>query len=139
MLVSELSRLERSTGRIIESLDVPEKREIRFIAVKEDIRIDGRQDIRSKVMTILFALFAEVERDLVSGHTREGPAKAKASGKRPGRSRGFPGKSGPDGREAEIRGYLDSGVSKASIARICRCSPHTPDRFIRTRMGEDDQ
>ena len=39
-------------------LDILVKREIRFIAVKEDIR--------SKVMTTFFALFAEVERDLIS-------------------------------------------------------------------------
>ena len=77
---SELSRSERSIGRIIELLDILVKREIRFIAVKEDIRIDGRQDIRSKVTTTLFTLFAEVERNLIS----EQDGQARASGKRPG-------------------------------------------------------
>ena len=137
VLVSELSRLGRSIGRIIELLDILVKREIRFIAAKEDIRIDGRQDIRSKVMTTLFALFAEVERDLISERTREGLAKARASGKRLGRPPGSLGRSKLDGRETEIRGYLDKGVSKASIARICECSPHTLARFIRTRMDKD--
>ena len=72
VLVSELSCLGRSIGRIIELLDILVKREIRIIAVKEDIRIDGRQDIRSKVITTLFALFAEVDRDLISERPREG-------------------------------------------------------------------
>ena len=114
--VGELSRPGRPIGQIVKLLGILVKREIRFIVAKEDIRIDGRQDIRLKVMTTFNALFAKVERDLVSERTREGPAKAGASGKRLERPRGFPGKSGPDGLEAEIRGCLDSGVSKASIA-----------------------
>ena len=36
-------------------------------------------------MTTLFALFAEVERDLISERTREGLAKARSSGKKLGR------------------------------------------------------
>ena len=70
-------------------------------------------------MTTLFALFAEVERDLISERIREGLAKAKVFGKQLGRPPGSLGKSRLDGREAEILGYLDSGVSKASIACIC--------------------
>ena len=39
------------------------------MALKENIRIEGRRDIQTKVMTTLFALFAEVERDLISERT----------------------------------------------------------------------
>ena len=54
------------------------------MALKENIRVEGKRDIQTKVMTTLFALFAEVERDLISERTREGLAKAKASGRKLG-------------------------------------------------------
>ena len=44
----------------------------------------GERNIQTKVMTTLFALFTEVERDLISERTRDGLAKAKASGRRLG-------------------------------------------------------
>ena len=57
------------------------RRKIRFIAIKEAIEFDGKQDLRTKVMIALFGLFAEVERDLISERTKEGLAAAKAKGK----------------------------------------------------------
>ena len=52
------------------------------------IKVDGKQDLRTKVMIALFGLFAEVERDLISERTKEGLAAAKAKGKRLGRPKG---------------------------------------------------
>ena len=49
------------------------------MALKENIRVEGKRDIQTKVMTTLFALFAEVERDLISERTREGLARARAA------------------------------------------------------------
>ena len=42
------------------------------------IRVEGRRDIQTKVMTTLFALFAEVERGLISERTCEGPRLGRA-------------------------------------------------------------
>ena len=133
VLVSELSRLGRSIGQIIALLDALAKRSVRFRAVKENIRIDGAQDIPTKVMIALFALFAEIERDFISERTKEGLTKARASGKLLGRPKGSLGRSKLDGREAEIKNYLTKGASKTSVARIVECSPHTLDRFVRSR------
>ena len=58
---------------------------VAFVALKENIRVDGERDIQTKVMTTLFALFAEVERDLISERTREGLARARSSGRKLGR------------------------------------------------------
>ena len=66
LVVSELSRLGRSPGQIVAVLDGVAKAGIAFIAIKESIRVEGKQDIQTKVMTTLFALFAEVEHDLIS-------------------------------------------------------------------------
>ena len=74
LVVSELSRLARSLGQIVAILDALAK----AVALKENIRVEGKRDIQTKVITTLFALFAEVERDLISERTREGLARARS-------------------------------------------------------------
>ena len=156
LVVSELSRLGRSLGQIVAMLDTLAREGIAFIAIKEQIRIEGKQDIQTRVMTTLFALFAEVERDLISERTREGLVKAKASGKKPGRPKGSlgvsrlvgkekasgkkPGRpkgslgvSRLDGKKDEIRHFLRLGVSKNAIAKITGVSRPTLYHFINSR------
>lgn len=84
-------------------------------------------------MITLFALFAEAERELISERTREGLAKAKASGKNLGRPKGSLGTSRLDGREDEIRKLLDPGVSKSAVAKITGVSRPTLYNFLSTR------
>ena len=108
-------------------------RKIRFIAIKEAIEFDGKQDLRTKVMIALFGLFAEVERDLISERTKEGLAAAKAKGKLLGRPKGALGTSRLDGKEQDIRALLGKDVSKASIAKILDVSRSALYHFIQTR------
>jgi DNA invertase Pin-like site-specific DNA recombinase len=133
MLVSELSRLGRSVGQIIQIVDDLVKHRIRFVAIKENIQLDGRQDMQSKVMVTMFGLFAEIERDLISERTREGLVAARAKGRVPGRPKGSHGKSRLDGKESEIRMLLGKKVSKAAIAKIMDVSRSAMLHFIRSR------
>ena len=133
LIVSELSRLGRSLGQIIQIVDTLVTHKIRFVAIKEAIRFEGKQTMQTKVMIALFGLFAEVERDLISERTREGLAAAKAQGKLLGRPKGSLGQSKLDGKEAEIQTLLDKKVSKASIAKIMGISRTALYNFIRTR------
>ena len=107
LLVSELSRLGRSLSQVIQIVETLVRRKIRFIAIKEAIEFDGKQDLRTKVMIALFGLFAEVERDLISERTKEGLAAAKAKGKLLGRPKGALGTSKLDGKEQDIRVLLE--------------------------------
>jgi len=70
--VSELSRLGRSVGQIIQMIDYLIINQIKFVAIKESIELSGKQDIQTKVMVTMFSLFAEIERDLISERTKEG-------------------------------------------------------------------
>jgi len=88
VIVSELSRLGRSVGQIIQIIDAFIKHEIKFTAIKEGIRIDGTQDLQTKVMVTLFGLFAEIERDLISERTKQGLAVAREKGRMLGRPKG---------------------------------------------------
>jgi DNA invertase Pin-like site-specific DNA recombinase len=133
LIVSELSRLGRSLGQVIRIVDELVKRKVHFVAVKEAIRFEGKQDLQTKVMIALFGLFAEVERDLISQRTKEGLAAARAKGRLLGRPKGALGRSKLDGKEEEIRMLLEKTVSKASIAKIVGVSRTALHHFIRTR------
>jgi len=115
LLVSELSRLGRSVGQIIQIVDILIKQQIRFVAVKESIKINGKQDIQTKTMITMFGLFAEIERDLISERTKQGLLAAKEKGKILGRPKGS-GKSKLDSFKLEIEALLKNGSSKTFIA-----------------------
>jgi len=132
LIVSELSRLGRSVGQVIRFVDDLIKNKISFLAIKENIVLNGKQDIQSKVMITMFGLFAEIERDLISLRTKEALAAAKAKGKQLGRPKGSY-KSKLDGKESEIRHYLKLGVSKASTARIMGISKTAFYSFLKSR------
>ena len=76
----------------------------------------------------------ETGRDLlISERTREGLAKARASGRKLGRPKGSLGVSRLDGKEDEIRHFLELGVSKTAIAKITGVSRTALYSFMTTR------
>jgi DNA invertase Pin-like site-specific DNA recombinase len=131
--VSELSRLGRSVGEIITTIDTLVKRQIQLLAIKEDIRLNGGPTLQTRVMMTMFSLFAEIERELLSLRTKEALAAARAAGKRLGRPPGTHGRSKLDGKETQIKELLGLHVSKASIAKITGVDRATLYHFIRSR------
>lgn len=139
LIVSELSRIGRSLGTIVEQVNKLLAKKVNFICIKQGLKLlDGKQDLQSKVIIATFGIFAEVERDLISERTKEGLVNARANGKIIGRPKGKIGKSKLDGKEQEIKGYLDKKVSKASIAKILGVSSNNLQHFIKTRNFESD-
>ena len=53
LVVSELSRLGRSLGQVVAVLDALAKAGVAFVALKENIRVEGKRDIQTKVTTTL--------------------------------------------------------------------------------------
>jgi len=134
--VAKLGHVEPiRVGEAVQTVDRLAAAKVGLVTLKERIRIppNGERDLAGKVMVSTFALMVELERDLLSARTKAGLARARAEGKRIGRPRGSTGKSVLDGREAEIKGFLAKGVSKASLARIVDVCPSTLIRFIRSR------
>ena len=109
------------------------RRKIRFIAIKEAIEFDGKQDLQTKVMIALFGLFAEVEREPDLGTDQGRTRRCQSQGKRLGRPKGALGTSRLDGKEQDIRALLGKDVSKASIAKILDVSRSALYHFIQTR------
>ena len=133
LIVSELSRIGRSVGQIVRTVDALIKGNIRFIAVKEGIWLDEERNSQTQAMVRMFGLLADTDRELVSIHTREGLAAARGKGKKLGRPKGSLGRSKLDGRTEEIKRLLALGVSKASIAKIMGVGRTTVVHFVKSR------
>jgi DNA invertase Pin-like site-specific DNA recombinase len=69
LIVSELSRLGRSMLGILEVMKVSKTREINVYAIKGGWTLNDT--IQSKMVAGIFAMLAEVERDLISDRTKE--------------------------------------------------------------------
>lgn len=132
LIVSELSRLGRSVGQVINIVDGLVSEGIRFISIKERIDLNGSPDMQSKIMITIFSLLAELERTLISMRTREGLAKARADGRLLGRPKGL-GKSALDDKREEIERLIGLGVTKANIAKVIGCKYTTLNHYIKTR------
>jgi len=133
LIVSELSRIGRSTGEVIGLINDLVDRKVRFIAIKQAIDINGTKNTTSKVMITLLALFAELEKDLISDRTKHALAARRAAGVILGRPKGSFGKNHLDGKIKEIEHLLSLNVSKASIAKICGVKRSTLLYYISSR------
>jgi DNA invertase Pin-like site-specific DNA recombinase len=123
LIVTELSRLGRSTAEVIALVNALVERNIRLIAIKQNLDI-SRQDMNSKIIITLFSLFAELERDLISLRTREALAAKKAQGRPLGKPKGTLQKSKFDQDVARIKELLGYGLSVRKIAKVLGYSSH---------------
>ena len=113
LIVSELSRLARSTLQILEILDLARKKGINIYAIKGCWKLDN--SMQSKIISTMFAMMSEIERDLISERTKEALKERKLRGIKLGRPKGK-GKSKLDIYETEILSMLNYGVPKSKVA-----------------------
>ena len=114
LVVSELSRLGRSMLECMEILAIAAQKGVNLYAVKGEWQLDGT--MQSKIMAMVFAMAAEIERDLISQRTKEALRVKKAAGVKLGRPRG-PGKSKLDPYQPEIEALLANGSTQKFIAK----------------------
>ena len=130
LVVSELSRLGRSMLEIMENLSICTNRGLKVYAAKGDWSLNGT--LQDKILAAVFAIAAEIERDLISRRTKEALATKKAQGIRLGRPPG-PGKSKLDPHEEEIRELLALGVKKKNLAQRLGTTPENLRHWMRRR------
>lgn len=120
LIVSELSRIGRSMLEIMEVLNIAIEKGINVYAIKGDWKLDN--SIQSKIMAMVFAMAAEIERDLISKRTKEALQAKKAAGFKLGRPKG-PGKSKLDPYKLEIEALLNNGSTQRFIAQKYNTTP----------------
>ena len=115
LIVTELSRLGRSTAEVIGLVNELIKKQVRVIAIKQNLDMK-EQDMTSKVMITLFSLFAELERDLISLRTKEALSNKRAQGIQLGKPKGTVQKSKFDQDVVKVKELLALGLSVRKIA-----------------------
>ncbi len=123
LIVTELSRLGRSTAEVVALVNKLLQRNIRVTVIKQRLDI-AQHDMQSKIIVTLFSLFAELERDLVSLRTREALATRKSQGVKLGNPKGTIQASQFDKDRPRIEELLSLGLSVRKIARLLGYKNH---------------
>lgn len=123
IVVSEISRLARSTLQVLEILELAAKKRISVHIVKNGLVMDG--SIQATITATILGLAAQIEREFISMRTKEALTRRKDSGLPMGRPKGKAETVKLDEHRTVIQSYLKKGVNKRSIAKIIECSPTT--------------
>ena len=120
LIVPELSRIARSTIQILEVIQITQDKGITLYSLKENF-CNMDNSIASTVTKTIFALVAQIERELISLRTREALHARKLAGIKLGRPSGK-GKSRLDEHTADILRLVALKVPKTIIAKQYGCS-----------------
>ncbi len=130
IIVSELSRLGRSTLQILEIMKTAQEKGIAVFAVKGGWSLNGSKE--SKIVLSTLAMVAEIERDLISERTKEALRARKAAGIILGRPKG-PGKSKLDSHSDEIVALLKNGSKQTYVAKRYGTTPANLNIWLKKR------
>jgi DNA invertase Pin-like site-specific DNA recombinase len=136
LIVTELSRLGRSTGEVIDLIDELVQGGVQVIVLKQNLRLDKDQDdIQSLTMITLLSLFAQMERMMISKRTKEALAARKAQGMTLGKPKGTIQDSIYDQDRERITELLSLGVSarRISVKHLGYGTPSSLNYYINTR------
>ena len=115
LIVPELSRIARSITQIFEVIEITKQKGVVLYSLKENFS-NKDDSITSTVATTIFALVAQIERDLISLRTKEALVAKKAMGVKLGRPKGK-GKSKLDEHKEDILKLIELKVPKTIIAK----------------------
>ena len=123
LVVTELSRLGRSTTEVIDLVNALVARNIRVVVLKQNLDV-SRQGMNSKIIITLFSLFSELERDLISLRTKEALKAKQLQGVTLGKPKGTIQKSQFDEHRERIQELLGLGLSVRKIAKLLGYNSH---------------
>lgn len=127
LIVSELSRIGRSTFDVLKTINTLNKKGVDIYLVKQNMLID--QSPIGKLLVAIMAAFAEMERDLIIQRTYEGLERARRQGKHLGRPFGS-SYCKLDAYIDDVRKMAEKGLNKAQLARYFKCDWNTMHRFM---------
>lgn len=123
LIVTELSRLGRSTAEVIDLINQLVKKNVRVMVIKQNLDM-RKHDMNSKVIITMFSLFSELERDMISQRTKDALAARKSQGIILGKPKGIIQKSKFDDHLPKIKELLVYGLSIRKIAKVLGYNNH---------------
>lgn len=131
IIVSEVSRLGRSTLQVLEILEMAVQKGVSVHIAKNRMIMDG--SMQSTITATILGLAAQIEREFISARTKEALSKSKMDGIKLGRPKGQADLLKLDIFHDEITGYLKKEINKRSIAKLIECSPSTLYKWLKRR------
>lgn len=136
LIVSELSRIGRSTADVLNTLNILAKKGVEVHFVKQNMKMDNSP--MGKMMVAIMSAFAELERDLISQRTIEGLARVKSEGKTLGRPVGTKNANYKlDGCEELVKEWLAEGKAKSYIAKRLNVHRSSLYHFIKKYINNE--
>ena len=127
---TEVSRLTRSTKQLCEILQIVQEKKIRLLigSFSVDCRSENI-DPMTKGMLMMWGVFSEMERDIISQRVRSGMKNAVAKGKQIGRPKTTVDAL-PDKFWKYYKMYKDDTITISEVARLMDCSRTTVYKYI---------
>ena len=124
LIVSEFSRLARSTTDLLNIVDSLTKKDVKVRSLKEQLDTSTPQ---GRFMLTIFGAIVEFERELILQRQKEGIQLAKAAGKYKGRN----SKKRPKDFDFYKQGYYDRQSTVTEIAKHYKVSRPTVYKWLR--------
>lgn len=133
IISTEISRFGRSLYMVLDFFGKCLDKGCRIYTIKDGFQLGD--NLQSKVVAFALSLSAEVERQLISQRTKEALAYRKSQGVQLGRPKGF--ENSPVQQKLYsnidlIREQLNSGVTRAEIARHFQVSNSSVNKFVQS-------
>jgi DNA invertase Pin-like site-specific DNA recombinase len=127
---TEVSRLTRSTKQLCEILQTVQDKKIRLLigSFSVDCRSDDI-DPMTKGMLMMWGVFSEMERDIISQRVKSGMRNAAAKGKQIGRPKTTM-ETIPDKFWKYRKMYSDGNITISEFARLLGCSRTTIYKYL---------
>lgn len=132
IVVTEVSRISRSTKQLIEIIELVQQKCIKLV-IKNSLTIDctaGELDPMTKAFLQISGVFAELERNIISQRVKSGMDNAKAKGKHIGR----PATTSEDIPAIFLKHYpkyKSKEINVTEFSRLCDMSRTTIYKYIK--------
>ena len=133
---TEVSRLTRSTRQLCEVLQIVQEKKLRLLIGSFSVDCRSSEiDPMTKGMLMMWGVFAEMERDIISQRVKSGMKNAAAKGKRIGRPKTTTDTL-PDKFWKYYNLYRQEEITVSECARLMDCSRTTVYKYI--SMAEEN-
>ena len=139
ILATEVSRLTRSTKQLCEVLDIVKERKLKLIIGSFVVDCTTEElDPMTKGMLMMWGVFSEMERDIISNRVKSGMANAREIGSRIGRPE-ITIDTIPASFWKLYHRYSNKQLSISEMAKIAGCSRATIYKYIRIIENSEKQ
>jgi len=138
IVVSEVSRISRSTKQLIDIIELVQQKHLKLI-IKNSITIDctkGELDPMTNAFLQMSGVFAELERNMISQRVKSGMNNAREKGKQIGRSKTTVEEVKENAKFMNAyKLYRNKKISKIDIAKLCNMSRTTVYKYLELLEG----